>query len=154
LAVFFRDLRRALGGEPLPYLWVPEWHKTHGLHAHFAMGRFVHWSLIERVWDRGFIKMKLLSDLPIGSLTREESRRAAGYLSKYMSKDFGSNIDGLHRYELAQGFQPTVLRLAGRSSSDVLNQACEVMGAQPKLTWSSAEAEHWVGPPAVWFQWA
>jgi len=35
LGVFFRKLRRGLGGEPFPYLWVPEWHpQGHGLHAH------------------------------------------------------------------------------------------------------------------------
>ena len=39
LAVFFRTLRTALGGKALPYVWVPEWHKTdHGLHVHFAFG--------------------------------------------------------------------------------------------------------------------
>ena len=42
LGAFFRDLRASLGGDPFPYAWVPEWHKTgHGLHAHFAVGRFI-----------------------------------------------------------------------------------------------------------------
>ena len=37
---FFRSLREGLDGRPLPYVWVPEWHKTdHGLHAHFAFDR-------------------------------------------------------------------------------------------------------------------
>ena len=41
-AGFFRELRGGLGGEALPYLWVPQWHPGgHGLHAHFAVGRFV-----------------------------------------------------------------------------------------------------------------
>ena len=36
-----------LGGEPFPYLWVPEWHPGgHGLHLHFAVGRYVKQSLI------------------------------------------------------------------------------------------------------------
>ena len=48
VAGFFRGLRRELGGEPLPYLWVPEWHPGgHGLHVHFAVGRYVKRSLIE-----------------------------------------------------------------------------------------------------------
>ena len=39
---FFRALRSSLGGDPLPYVWVPEWHKTdHGLHVHFAVGRYI-----------------------------------------------------------------------------------------------------------------
>lgn len=34
-----RNVARALGGDPLPYVWVPEWHKCgHGLHLHFAVG--------------------------------------------------------------------------------------------------------------------
>ncbi|MGH7735462.1 MAG: rolling circle replication-associated protein [Gemmatimonadales bacterium] len=38
---FFRRLRGSLG-ERFPYLWVPEWHKSgHGLHVHFAVGRYV-----------------------------------------------------------------------------------------------------------------
>ena len=53
---FFRALRARLGGEALPYLWVPEWHKTgHGLHVHFAVGRFVPRQLISRAWGRGFV---------------------------------------------------------------------------------------------------
>jgi hypothetical protein len=40
LAEFFRGARAELG-RPVPYLWVPEWHKAHGLHAHFAFDRFV-----------------------------------------------------------------------------------------------------------------
>ena len=41
LGGFWRRLRAGVG-EVLPYLWVPEWHSGgHGLHAHFAVGRFV-----------------------------------------------------------------------------------------------------------------
>ncbi len=48
MAGFFRGLRRELGGEPLPYAWVPEWHPGgHGLHVHFAVGRYVKQRLIE-----------------------------------------------------------------------------------------------------------
>ncbi len=47
VAGFFRGLRAELGGKPLPYLWVPEWHPGgHGLHLHFAVGRYVGHSLI------------------------------------------------------------------------------------------------------------
>ncbi len=42
-----------LGGEAFPYLWVPEWHPGgHGLHLHFAVGRYVRQSLIRDVWGR------------------------------------------------------------------------------------------------------
>jgi hypothetical protein len=156
LADFFRALRAALDGQSLPYVWVPEWHKTdHGLHAHFALGRFVSWRLIRSTWGRGHISIKLLSDLPVGSTQRDEARRAAGYLSEYVSKTFDApHLFGRHRYDVAQGFQPPVQRLTGDSAEEVLGQACEVMGQEPVQSWSSAEVEDWDRPPAVWFAWA
>src|SRR5438876_11451401 len=51
LASFFRELREGLGAGAFPYLWAPQWHPGgHGLHAHFAVGRFVARRLIERSW--------------------------------------------------------------------------------------------------------
>ncbi|GAA1910974.1 hypothetical protein GCM10009737_10530 [Nocardioides lentus] len=99
----------------------------------------------------------LLSDLPVGSTSLNEARRAAGYLSKYVTKGFEdpgrARLTGAHRYEVAQGFQPTVVRLSGCSSDAVLNDAIEHMGYEPSQVWSSNEAELWQGPPAVWFAW-
>ena len=68
---FFRGLRRGLGGEPFPYLWVPELHESgHGFHVHFAVGRYVPRSLIEGAWGRGFVFIKLIQGLPVGSGVR------------------------------------------------------------------------------------
>ena len=84
VAEFFRALRSDLGRGPFPYAWVPEWHKTgHGLHVHFAVGQFIPRGKIQAAWDRGFVHIKRLSDMPVGSSTWQEARRAAGYLSKY-----------------------------------------------------------------------
>ena len=48
---FFKGLRGEV--EALPYVWVPQWHPGgHGLHAHFAVGRFVPRGVIERSWGR------------------------------------------------------------------------------------------------------
>ncbi len=86
---FFRELRAGLGHRALPYLWTAEWHKSdHGLHVHFAVRRFVPRHLIEGAWGRGFVHIKLLGDLPVGSGSLEEARKAAGYLSKYVGKAF------------------------------------------------------------------
>ncbi|MDQ3610678.1 MAG: hypothetical protein M4D85_03550 [Actinomycetota bacterium] len=116
VAEFFRDLRSGLGGRPLPYVWVPELHKdgVH-FHVHFAVGWYIRRGLIEQAWGRGWVNIKLLSDLPVGATSWHEARRAAGYLSKYVSKTFGTDLRGLHRYEVAHGFQPAVTRLAGRT---------------------------------------
>ncbi len=93
----------------MPYLWTAEWHKTgHGLHVHFPAGEYIRRSLIERSWGHGFVHIKLLGDLPVGTSAVGQARKAAGYLSKYVGKAFDENgrIPGLHRYEIAQGFEP------------------------------------------------
>lgn len=155
---FFRELRTALGGKPLPYAWVPEWHKTdHGLHLHFAVGQYVKRNLIASAWGRGFVHIKLLGDLPVGSGTLAQARKAAGYLSKYVTKSFtgGQRPAGLHRFDVAQGFQPKAVRIVGRSADDVVGQASGLLGGlAPARRWSSAEVADWQGAPAVWAQWA
>jgi hypothetical protein len=155
---FFRDLRTGLGGEPFPYLWVPEWHNPdHGLHLHFAVGQFVRQRLIESTWGKGFVSIKRLSDLPVGSTSLHEARKVAGYLSKYVSKSFDAaeweRPRGLHRVDVAQGFQPRQMQLRGTSAGAVLATAVEVMGADPSQMWSSDLHDEWQGPPAVWFAW-
>jgi hypothetical protein len=99
VAEFFRSLRDLLGRGPFPYVWVAEWHGSgHGLHVHFAVGRFLRRGLIEQAWGRGFVHIRLLSDLPAGSSSWEEARRAAGYLSKYVTKTFHDGHEhGRHR---------------------------------------------------------
>jgi hypothetical protein len=127
----------------------------HGLHVHFTVGRFVHYQLIRRSWGRGLVHIKLLGDLPVGSGTLGEARLAARYLSKYVAKDVGlREMAGLHRYEVAQGFQPKVTRLIGVSPADVLDRASAIMGAEPERVWESADDPGWVGPHAVWASWA
>ena len=156
LAGFFRELRSGMGGRAFPYAWTTEWHKTdHGLHVHFSVGQYVSRSLIETAWGRGFVHIKLLGDLPVGSGTLEEARKAAGYLSKYVAKAFDeARVPGLHRYEVAQCFQPAVTRLHGRTADAVIDQASEMMGSQPVRCWSSHEVPDWKGPPSVWVSWA
>jgi hypothetical protein len=157
VAGFFRGLRPALGGERLPYVWVPEWHPGgHGLHIHFAVGRYVPQSLIREVWGRGHVHIKLIGDLPVGSGTLEEARVAARYLCKYVGKglDDQRRRSGLHRYEVGQGFQPERVQLAGQSERAVLDLASERMGGPPKLVWRSSSVEGWHGPPACWAAWA
>ncbi len=155
LGGFFRALRSSLGGEAFAYLWVPEWHKSgHGLHAHFAVGRCIGRRKIEQAWPRGFVHIKLLGDLPVGSTSLHEARVAAGYLSKYVGKDFDAErAGGLHRYEVAQGFQPRVQRIRGRSSHAVLAAAAGRMGSWPDELYRSEDVEGYVGPPWVSASW-
>ena len=154
-AVFFRRLRADLGGQAFPYLWVPEWHPGgHGLHLHFAVGRYVKHSLIKAAWGRGIVHIKLLGDLPVGSGSLEEARLAARYLGKYAGKALdGDRPAGLHRYEVAQGFKPEPVYCDGGTVEDVIGQASAFMGRQPAHVWHSSRADGWQGPPACWVAW-
>jgi hypothetical protein len=138
----------------LAYVWVPEWHKSHGLHAHFAVGRYVRRKLIEEAWGRGLVHIKLIGDLPVGSGSLAEARVAARYLAKYAGKAFDAErIPGLNRYDVAQGFQPPVQKLRGLTLPGVVDQAAEIMGGPPSYVWQPQIIDGWQGPPAVWLSW-
>jgi hypothetical protein len=155
VADFFRTLR-ARGRDRFPYLWVPEWHPGgHGLHGHFVVGRFIPVGHIRTAWGRGHVHITMLNDLPTGSGALGEARLAARYIAKYVGKDVGSGGGpvGLHRYEVAQGFQPRVRRLTGPTLDAVLDKASEIMGSRPVSVWDSADADDWGGPHAVSARW-
>jgi hypothetical protein len=160
VGAFFRTLRNDLGGKPFPYVWVPEWHKSgHGLHLHFAVGRYIRHGRILSAWGRGFVHIKLLGDLPVGSGPVAEARKAAGYLSKYVSKTFSDDGGverprGMHRFDVAQGFKPGAMRLHGATVAAVVGEATELMGGAPAEFWSSDQNPDWQGAPAIWVQWA
>jgi hypothetical protein len=140
----------------IAYLWVPQWHPGgHGLHVHFAVGRYIDRSAIERAWGHGFVHIKLLSGLATGSGWLQEARLAARYLSRYVAEqlDDERRPPGLHRYEVGQGFQPEEVKLRGRSPDALIKRASELLGREPRRVWRSEQAESWHGPPACWVQW-
>ena len=156
LAGFFRELRAGLGAGRFPYVWVPQWHPGgHGLHAHFAVGRFVPRTLIERSCGHGFVHIKLLDGLPVGTGALGEARLAARYLARYVGREVEDErrLTGLHRYEVAQGFQPAKVECYGVSAEDVIGRASGYMGSLPERVWISSSREGWRGPPACWAQW-
>lgn len=159
VGLFFRRLRLGLGGKSMPYVWVPEWHKSgHGLHVHFAVGQYIRRSVIDQAWGHGFVHIKLLGEVSHTASSLGYARAAAGYVSKYVTKDFEPSDAvrwaGLHRYEVGQGFQPRTMALIDTSSDGCRDQATERMGGVlPAVSWSSSEVEGWKGPPAVWFAW-
>lgn len=156
ISEFFTSLKKLTGGKNFPYVWVPEWHPSgHGIHIHFAIGRYIKRSFIEQSWPHGFVHIKLIGDLPTGSKQIDEARISASYLSKYVSKSFldEKRIFGRHRYDLAQGFTPKIEKIVGDSPKSVIALASEYMGSEPKLRWSSNDVENWKGAPAFWMQW-
>jgi hypothetical protein len=102
------------------------------------------------------VHVKLLDNLPAGSGVRGEARLTARYLAGYAGRDLGDDgrEAGLHRYEVAQGFQPAKLLVYGLSADDVIGRASEHMHASPERVWLSSSVEGWRGPPACWAQWA
>jgi hypothetical protein len=123
------------------------------LHAHFAVGRYVARTKIECAWPYGFVHIKLLGDLSYGSSALDEARLAARYLSKYVGKSFADQGQGLHRYEVAQGFGPRQEGARGRTSEEVVDWAEERMGRAPDFVKPSTEWHDYQGPPAVFLSW-
>jgi len=107
------------------------------------------------VGGRGIAHIKLIGDLPVGSGALEEARVAARYLAKYVSKNIADErVPRLHRYEVAQGFQPVKVPLSGDSDLAVIGQASERMGGEPVRVWRSSAQAGWRGAPAYWCAWA
>ena len=157
VGAFFRGLREGIGEGAIPYVWVPQLHPGgHGWHVHFGVGRYVPRKLIEQAWGHGFVHIKVLGDLPVGSGVRAEARLTARYLAGYAGRELedARRPAGLHRYEVAQGFQPDRIEVYGNSAEDTIERASRYMGAAPERVWLSADAEGWRGPPACWAQWA
>ena len=150
LSAFFVELRTAIGRD-LPYLWVPEWHTTHGLHVHFSVGRHIKRSVIETAWPHGFVQIKLLGDLPHGTQDRDQARVAAEYLAKYVGKGRldERNLESPHRYVISQGFKPKPTKLFAHILSKVLSTALNRMRAPFEYLWNSNDDLNWNRPPAV-----
>jgi len=111
--------------------------------------------LIRSAWPHGFTHIKLLGDLPVGSGAIEEARAGARYLARYIAQwEQEERSAGLHRYEVAQGFQPGRVTVEGRSADEVLSLASERFGFAPASVWRSQSEKDWHGPPAVWAAWA
>ena len=152
VAEFWRRLR-GRHQRAFPYLWTAEWHPGgHGLHVHFAVGRFIPQRWIAAAWGHGFVHIKLLGDVPAGSGSLGEARLAARYLAKYVSKAPGAG-SGLHRYEVAQGFQPRRELIEAPTASAALDLASARLQAEPTRVWWSRDEAEWHGPPAVWASW-
>jgi hypothetical protein len=151
---FFRKVKSEID-RPFAYLWVPEWHdKGHGLHLHFVVGRYVKRSIIDEAWGRGFVHIKLLGQVPIGQGSLGESRRAAGYIGKYLRKGFaGEREFNLRRFDVARGFTPRSEVILGCSAEEVAIEASNRMGAAPTYVWRSLDQEGWIGPNAMWMTW-
>ena len=154
VGAFFRSLRAQVG-RPFPYLWVPEWHPGgHGLHLHFVVGRFIPHGVIKEAWGRGIVDIRRRRDLAFGASAVDEARQNARYLAKYVGKAFdGDRPPGLHRFDVAQGYQPRKETFFVERRIDALVALEERMGGRAAVVWESASEPDWAGPPAMWMLW-
>ena len=83
-----------------------------------------------------------------------EARLAAHYISPYVSRTLDEkHLAGLHRYEVAQGFQPSSIEVYGPTAAAAIGNASKLMGREPAHIWLSSDTEGWSGPPACWGAW-
>ena len=73
-------------------------------------------------------------------------------MAKYVAKDTAA-AGGLHRYEVAQGFQPQIRVAYAATAEEALKAAALEMGCEPVRTWDSASNVNWTGPHAVGAEW-
>jgi hypothetical protein len=146
VGLFFRRLRRRLGGRKFPYLWVLEWHPGgHGLHVHFGLARYVPKDVLAEAWGLGFVDGRRLK--AVGPRRRSA---VAGYLVKYLVKAFeDESMSGSHRYEVGQGFAPETEHCERLTEHGAVFEAVRMMGGElPSFVWRSEDlGDEWPGLP-------
>jgi len=167
---FVRRLRRTLFRDrPFPYAFSPELHPDgHGWHVNlFLQDLYIDKHQLQRLWGQGnvwytdFSKDRYVKHtgrrIPAvragstgGGIARAAAK-AAAYACKYAVKDWAVDEIGehAHRYEIAEGFQPTEQRFRVKTFAD----AWDLINAHPavgeRLDWLKLDCdmEGWNGPP-------
>lgn len=150
---FLRLLRIEFG--VMPYVVVLERHRSGALHAHLALpARFLAHGQVARVWGHGFVHYRDRGVRLQGR--RSEARVLASYLAKYVAKDPVREGFGAHRYEVAEGFQPRVIRRSfgslGAAVQKVMERFVLIQGEALDLAWDSTSSPTWRGPPVRYFR--
>ena len=152
---FLMRWRMLNGNKAFPYLYVLELHpEGHGYHVHVAVpgGMFTDFFQLRRVWGHGRIRFDV-NNRRSGE-SRNDARRLASYLSKYLAKDLDIDHErGEHRYEPAQGFDvQTTRRWFPTFQEAVEFLSYRVAGEKFVEVWSDYEIEDWAGPPTWLFR--
>ena len=147
---FVKRWRAYEGGRPFPYVWVIEKHKDGSYHVHFAVrgDHYTDFFALKRLWGKGRIRFDAQRKSRDGS--RRSLVRLARYLTKYLAKDFGDELDaGSHRYEVAQGFQP---RTWTRRFATKVEAEAWVLEMAPGMreVWCSLDDPTWEHSFPVW----
>jgi hypothetical protein len=149
-AGFLRKLRGHLGVDRLPYALVPEFHKDDHVHVHVLLSSWVEKRAAAELWGRGFVDLRKFRQDGAGG--REAARKAAAYASKYVAKALARGGDGRHRYEVAQGFQPAVVKRGGYRSLAAAIDFVTDHGQRVVYAIHSDAVDEYDGPPFLWVQ--
>lgn len=125
-AAFVRRLKaRGFSG---PYVMVPELHAD-GIHyhLHFAFGRFIPKPVLAEIWGKGFVDVRQLRARKQGL---KAETLAALYVAKYVAKSYGEGelAPGVHRYEVAEGFQPPEVLIEADTFDEFVGRCSAIFG--------------------------
>jgi hypothetical protein len=153
---FRRRISEALGERVPIAAVIEEGSVNNRLHVHFLIGRRVPHSVIETAWGKGWVWVEPPPKNPRAG-RRERLRQAAGYLAKYVAKDFVHGHEfNRRRYSTSKGFPPRRTQSISPHLADAYRRAaefCGALGLSPTAFWSSEDVEDWRGPPLelVWY---
>jgi hypothetical protein len=151
IEAFRRAMRKRYGVVPLAL--VVEVHADGHLHVHFGVNRFINQAQLAACWPHGFVKMTR-ANRPKGQHIgrREQARRCASYLAKYIGKGFEGGT-GRKSYSTTRGLVPKPQRMRFMRRSEAMGWLLDVNGRGPASVWSSADVEGWEAPPCWLMFW-
>ncbi len=153
---------RASGLFPEGFAWLmtaERGHKNGRWHIHFAFSGFLPVLRVRAVWGLGIVNC---GRAPVRHRGRHgkapavnESRRVATYCAKYVGKDFEDETPGAHRYEVAQGHQPEMVKFSSATETESMAQAIALIpeGNTVHTVWRSGDMDGWKAPPAWKMVW-
>lgn len=151
-AAFLKEVQRfmvkweKLEGKKFPYAYVLELQARGMWHAHILVPNefYTDFRRLTKLWGHGRVRFDRSKSFFDGS--KRACRRAAVYLSKYLSKGWDETVPaGQHRYEVAEGFQPDRVSFRLESFKEARRFVGQIGGY--RLMFASEEVGDWNGPP-------
>jgi hypothetical protein len=140
------------------WLRTLEKHADGHIHVHAAMsygkGDERRTRRLARLWGHGFVDEGQARQSRPGR--NERARATARYVVKYATKAIeGAELDpGEHAYEVAQGFQPVMVRISAATRALAWAELVRAQGGEvPAYEWDSGDTEDWTGPPVGFLSW-
>lgn len=144
------------------YWYSPELHPGgHGWHVNLFLGRRIKVDQVRDLWGHGHVWVKDWAEdsrvKGLGLPLIVAIRLGATYGCKYASKDWGEDVlvEGAHRYEVAQGFQPDERTERLATLAEAMAVVCDDWfgGHLHSEVWSSEFEPLWDAPPVYCLRW-